>query len=221
MTQRATGRESSARSQQRRDSILKVSADLFAKQGFQKTTVRDIAEYAGVLSGSLYYYFDSKEDIVDALLTRLMEYLWDRYQQVLDSTAPPREKLEAIVRVSLHGIDRYPNEVAIFQKEGPYLSTTDRFSYIAERNEQFRSMLTAVLAEGATRHDFRSDVHVDVVFRLIRDSMWPIVGWYKPGGPLSIDAVVSDYLTVLFDGVADQSFTERPTAAKPVADQTA
>lgn len=204
MTQRTTRRDTSARGHQRRDSILAVSAELFAKHGFQKTTVRDIADSAGVLSGSLYYYFESKEDIADALLARLMEYLWVRYQRVVDSNATPREKLEGIVRVSLEGIDRYPNEVAIFQKEGPYLATTERFRYVAERNDQFHTMLTAILTDGVAQNAFRKDLHVEVVFRLIRDSMWPIVVWYRPGGPLTIDEVVSDYLTVLFTGMAVQ-----------------
>lgn len=204
MTERTSRRDNSARRQQRRDSILAVSAELFAKQGFSKTTVRDIADYAGLLSGSLYYYFSSKEDIADALLSRLMEYLWAQYQQVIDSTATPREKLEGIVRVSLRGIDRYPHEVAIFQNEGPFLAANERFNYVAERNSQFRTMLTAILEEGSKQKQFRSDLHVDVVFRLIRDSMWPIVGWYTPGGSLSIDEVANDYLTVLFNGMADQ-----------------
>jgi TetR/AcrR family transcriptional regulator, cholesterol catabolism regulator len=202
MTQRTPRRDTSARGQQRRDSILEASAELFAKQGFQKTTVRDIADSTGLLSGSLYYYFESKEDIADALLARLLAHLWPRYEKVVDSEVTPREKLAGIVRASLSGIDRYPNEVAIFQKEGPFLATTERFAYIAERNDQFRSMLMAILADGVAQKEFRGDLHVEVVFRLIRDSMWPIVGWYRPGGELTIDDVINDYLTVLFGGMA-------------------
>ena len=202
---RAPKREESARRQQRRASILEVSAKLFATRGFVGTTVRDIADEAGLLSGSLYYYFDSKEDIADELLTRLLDVLWARYEEVVQSSAAPRAKLEAIVRVSLEGIHEFPHEVALFQKEGPYLATLDRFQYIADRNDQFQKMLTAVLEVGVRQHEFRSDIHVDVVFRFIRDSMWPIVGWYRPGGPLSIDEVCSDYLTVLLGGIDVQA----------------
>jgi len=201
MNERAPQREESVRRQVRRTSILEVSAKLFATRGFVGTTVRDIADEAGLLSGSLYYYFDSKEDIADALLSRLLDFLWARYQEVVDSPLAPRAKLEGIVRVSLEGIDHFPHEVALFQKEGPYLAGNERFQYIADRNAEFQKLLTAILEEGVRQGEFRSDVHVDVVFRFIRDSMWPIVGWYRPGGPLSIDEVASDYLIVLLGGI--------------------
>ena len=201
--------EESVRRQKRRASILEVSAKLFATRGFVGTTVRDIADEAGLLSGSLYYYFDSKEDIADALLTRLLDFTWARYAEVVEAPLSPRDKLAGIVRVSLEGIDAFPHEVVLFQKEGPYLAGTGRFQYIDDRNTDFQKMLTAILEEGVRDGEFRSDLHVDVVFRFIRDSMWPIVGWYRPGGPLSIDEVASDYLTVLLGGI-----DERPRGAQ-------
>ncbi len=52
----------------RRDELLGIAATLFAERGFRNTTVRDIADAAGILSGSLYHHFDSKEAMVDELL---------------------------------------------------------------------------------------------------------------------------------------------------------
>ncbi len=66
--QRAT---SSGAASERRDHLVKLAAELFARKGFQATTVREIAEEAGILSGSLYHHFDSKETIVDEVLCHL------------------------------------------------------------------------------------------------------------------------------------------------------
>ena len=52
----------------RREELLAIAAGLFAERGFKNTTVRDIADAAGILSGSLYHHFDSKEAMVDELL---------------------------------------------------------------------------------------------------------------------------------------------------------
>ncbi len=52
----------------RRAELLGIAARLFAERGFKNTTVRDIADAAGILSGSLYHHFDSKESMVDELL---------------------------------------------------------------------------------------------------------------------------------------------------------
>ncbi len=49
---------------ERRDEILAIAAQLFAERGFAATTVREIADAAGILSGSLYHHFDSKASMV-------------------------------------------------------------------------------------------------------------------------------------------------------------
>ena len=52
----------------RRDELLATAGRMFAEQGLRSTTVRDIADAAGILSGSLYHHFDSKESMVDEIL---------------------------------------------------------------------------------------------------------------------------------------------------------
>ena len=58
---------------ERRDEILAIAAELFAERGFAATTVREIADSAGILSGSLYHHFDSKESMVEELLRTFLE----------------------------------------------------------------------------------------------------------------------------------------------------
>lgn len=50
----------------RRDELLELAAAMFAERGLRATTVRDIADSAGILSGSLYHHFSSKEEMVDS-----------------------------------------------------------------------------------------------------------------------------------------------------------
>src|ERR1700754_4336502 len=63
------------RASERRDHLVKLAAELFARKGFQATTVRAIADEAGILSGSLYHHFDSKESIVDDILSAFFNEL--------------------------------------------------------------------------------------------------------------------------------------------------
>ena len=58
---------------ERRDEILAIAAQLFAERGFAATTVREIADAAGILSGSLYHHFDSKESMVDELVHEMLD----------------------------------------------------------------------------------------------------------------------------------------------------
>jgi AcrR family transcriptional regulator len=186
----------------RRDELLAIAGRLFAERGFRNTTVRDIADAAGILSGSLYHHFDSKESIVDELLDTFQQQLFDEYDAILASDRSPRSKLEAIVRASFAAIDEHHSEVAIFQNDAAYLSGFERFGYLVERNERFRRLWTGLLREGVAAGELRADLDVELVYRFLRDTVWVAVNWYRPGGGLSADEVASQYLSILLEGIA-------------------
>ena len=186
----------------RREELLQIAAGLFADKGFKNTTVRDIADASGILSGSLYHHFDSKESMIDEILSTFQAELFGRYDQILGSDDDARTKLERAVRVSFEAIDRHRHEVAIFQNEADYLGTFERFGYLAERNEQSRQVWMRLLTEGVESGALRSDLDVELVYRFIRDTVWVAVRWYRPGGTLTHGDVANQYLTILLDGIA-------------------
>ena len=185
----------------RRAELLQIAAGLFAEKGFRNTTVRDIAEAAGILSGSLYHHFDSKESMVDEILRTFQEELFAAYDAVLASDRDPRAKIEECVRLSFGAIAQHPHEVAIFQNEAAYLGGFDRFAYLAERNEQSRLVWLTLLREGVAAGALRSDLDVELSYRFIRDTVWVAVRWYRPGRKYSHDDIADQYLTILLEGI--------------------
>ena len=186
----------------RRDELLAIAADLFAQRGFKNTTVRDIADAAGILSGSLYHHFDSKESMVDEILSSFQTELFKKYDEIVGSDLDARAKVEAVVRVSFEAIDQHHAEVAIFQNDSGYLMEFERFGYLREHNTRFREMCLALLHGGVEAGILRPDVDAELVFRFIRDTVWVAVRWYRPGGELSADEVADQYLSILLDGIA-------------------
>lgn len=186
----------------RRDELLAIAATLFAERGFRNTTVRDIADAAGILSGSLYHHFDSKEAMVDELLDSFQSELFATYDDIVTSDRTPREKLDAVVRTSFAAIDQHHSEVAIFQNDAAYLAGFDRFAYLVERNTRFETLWIGVLREGVRAGELREDLDVDLVYRFLRDTVWVAVNWYRPGGALSADQVADQYLTILLEGIS-------------------
>jgi AcrR family transcriptional regulator len=185
----------------RRDELLTVAADLFATKGYRNTTVRDIADAAGILSGSLYHHFESKEQMVDEILRTFQDDLFGQYDEILASDATPVAKLEQAIRVSFDAIDRHHSEVAIFQNDSAHLSTLDGFEYVAERHAQSRDFWIRLLRAGVEVGDLRGDLDVEVVYRFIRDGLWFSVNWYRPGGDLSARAVADQFTAVLLRGM--------------------
>ena len=186
---------------QRRQELLDLSARLFAERGYGATTVRDIADEAGILSGSLYHHFPSKEAMVDEILSSFLDELFTNYRTIMAQDLGARQKLEAVVVESFAGIDRHHHAVAIFQNEAKHLAQSQRFAYLGERNREFRALWQQILGEGVRTGAFRP-LDIDLVYRFIRDTVWVAVSWYRPGGRMSAQHVAAQYLDILLDGIA-------------------
>ncbi|MBB1018217.1 MULTISPECIES: TetR/AcrR family transcriptional regulator [Dietzia] len=186
----------------RREELLSIAAGLFAERGLRATTVRDIADAAGILSGSLYHHFSSKEAIVDEILRGFLDALFGEYRRIVEAGLGPRETLEQLVRASFEAIHRNRDEVAIYQDELKHLRGNPRFDYLRERNTEFREMWTDVLTRGMESGDFRGDLDVRLTYRFLRDTVWVAVRWYRPDDENDHAAIADQYLNIVLDGLA-------------------
>ncbi|MFL6023233.1 MAG: TetR family transcriptional regulator, partial [Marmoricola sp.] len=128
--------------------------------------------------------------------------LWKSYDAIEASDQTPRAKLEAVVRASFEAIGEHRNEVAIFQTDGLYLATFERFGYLIERNRKFRTLWTGLLEAGVASGELRADLDVALVYRFLRDTVWVAVRWYRPGGALTPADVADQYLAILLEGIS-------------------
>ncbi|MFE7415836.1 TetR/AcrR family transcriptional regulator [Rhodococcus sp. NPDC057529] len=186
----------------RRAELLDIAATLFAERGLRATTVRDIADAAGILSGSLYHHFDSKESMVDEILRGFLDDLFGKYREIVASGLDSRATLEALVTTSYEAIDASHAAVAIYQDEVKHLVANERFTYLSELNTEFRDLWMGVLEAGVKDGSFRADIDVELAFRFLRDTAWVAVRWYRPGGSVTVDTVAKQYLSIVLDGLA-------------------
>jgi AcrR family transcriptional regulator len=93
------------KSDETRARILSAAIDLFRRNGFAQTTMRDIAAEAGVALGGAYYYFASKEAIVLAFYDQAQQDLDPLLEQALDSTKDLAKRLHALLDVKLRYFD--------------------------------------------------------------------------------------------------------------------
>jgi AcrR family transcriptional regulator len=193
----------------RRDELLELAATMFADRGLRATTVRDIADSAGILSGSLYHHFSSKEEMIDELLRGFLDWLFTRYQEIVETETSPLERLKGLFMASFEAIADRHAQVVIYQDEAKRLSSQPRFAYVEERNREQRKMWVEVLNEGIAEGYFRPDIDVDLIYRFIRDTTWVSVRWYQPGGPLTAEEVGRQYLAIVLGGItADERLRE-------------
>ncbi|MFG7942709.1 TetR/AcrR family transcriptional regulator [Streptomyces cacaoi] len=186
----------------RRAELLATAAEVFAEQGYNATTVREIADAAGLLAGSLYYHFDSKESMLDEILATFLGELWARYEAVLAAGLGPRATLEALVTESFREIDRHRAAVAIYQKESKYLAVQPRFGYLDDSRSRFETAWLSTLERGVATGAFRADLDVRLTYRFVRDTVWVAASWYRPGGRHSPEEIARQYLSMVLEGIA-------------------
>jgi TetR/AcrR family transcriptional regulator, cholesterol catabolism regulator len=208
-TKRANGRASAGREARprrgeavRQAELLAIAADLFADRGYVATTVRDIADEAGILSGSLYHHFDSKESMIDEILSTFIDQTLASYESVIAEGKGPKETFEGLVRTSLESMVDSRAAILIYQNEARFLAAQPRFSYLSAAHRKFEKIWTDVLKKGVKSGEFRDSIDPKLVYRLVRDTVWTAPRWYRPGGSLKPERIIDQYLAVLVDGVA-------------------
>ncbi|MED1785470.1 TetR/AcrR family transcriptional regulator [Brevibacillus fortis] len=91
----------------RRAEILEAAGELFRNQGYVHTTVDAIIQKVGVAKGTFYYYFKSKEEILEAFVQSMVDTLCEQYKKIADDpTLSVMEKVRQMLRSQSHGIDK-------------------------------------------------------------------------------------------------------------------
>ncbi|QHC24054.1 TetR/AcrR family transcriptional regulator [Streptomyces sp. GS7] len=189
--------------EERRRELLATAAEVFAAHGYDATTVRQIADAAGMLAGSLYYHFDSKESMLDEILSTFLDELRAGYEAVLAARLGPRETVEALVTESFREIDRHRAAVAIYQKEARHLAAQQpRFGCLADARDKFAGAWLGTLERGVAAGVFRADLDIRLTYRFVRDTVWVAASWYRPGAQHSPEEIARQYLTTVLDGIA-------------------
>ncbi len=202
---REPGRRGPGAGSRRRAELLAIAADLFATRGFVATTVREIAEEAGILSGSLYHHFDSKESMVDEILRAFLDAQREAFDRIVTEHDDPRTTLTELVRQSFDALHRHRAAVAILQNEGRYLAQFGRFAYVGRTINDFERTWVRVLRDGQQAGLFRQDLNVKLAHRFVRDSVAASVQWYNPRGRLSLQSVADQYIRIFCDGIVTPS----------------
>jgi AcrR family transcriptional regulator len=198
---RRRAKGSTALASERRDHLVRLAAELFAKKGFQATTVREIADEAGILSGSLYHHFDSKESIVDEVLATFFNELMTANRTAVAAGGGPREVLTALVRIAFGTLERHRAAVTVVQNDWNYLSSLPRFGYLAKAEDEAESIWVEQIRRGQQTGLFRGDVDPGLTYRMIRDTIWVAIRWFRPGERFNTEDMSEHYLKILFDGI--------------------
>ena len=199
----STARSAGDNNSERRAQLLSIAAKLIASRGYSATTVRDIADQAGILSGSLYHHFSSKEAILEEILRSFMGGLLDEFLAIEAAGSGPGQVLDSFIVHAFETIGTQHDAVGIYQNEASYLAKLPGFEFVAEISARIEQVFLTPLRQGQAEGAFRPGLDASVIYRFIRDAVWSTVRWYRPRDDNSIEQIRDDYLQFLHHGLLE------------------
>ena len=137
--------------------IIEAATKVFAKNGFYQSKIAQIAKEAGVADGTIYIYFENKDDILISLFEEQMKAVLDNMALQITKIDDPAERLEIFASTHLDLIEKNKDMAEIIQVE---LRQSGKFmkEYKNERFMEYLDIIGDIISEGQKRGLFRKDV---------------------------------------------------------------
>jgi AcrR family transcriptional regulator len=181
-----------------KERLLRVATRLFARHGFEGTSVQDIVDAAGVTKGAMYHYYDSKDDLLYEVYQKLLTMQTSQLEAIAAGPGTPEERLRAaavdVVRTSLDNLD----DMIVFFRS-LHMLPADKQAQVRAERRNYQEKFRALVDEGVAAGTFRSDVPSDIVVHYFLSVVNQLGSWYHPEGSLS-PGQVGDLFTELFIG---------------------
>lgn len=181
------------------EEILKAAAELFYEKGYHATTMQDVADRVGMLKGSLYYYIDSKEDLLYITLDQVIKKGDDLFLQRVASAPDPVEKLRRAIEAEIEYVIRDQVTVGLFLHEFDTLSEQRRRRILA-RMRRFQNRYIEIIREGQAAGVFRDLDPRLAVYGILGMCNW-VYRWYRPDLGFTLQEITSVFTNLVMKGI--------------------
>ncbi len=171
----------------RREAIVERAAELFARHGFQATSVSSLAASCKTSKSLFYHYYPSKEDVLYAVMASHVDQLVADVEAVSAGGPPPQQQLSDLVHAFMRHYRGAAARQTVLLNELGSLPDDKRAAIVAKQRwivDAVRDMLVA-LTPGLAGDLPRARVEAMLLFGMLN---WTHT-WFDPAGPLSTDAV--------------------------------
>jgi AcrR family transcriptional regulator len=194
----------------RRELVLDVAAKLFTQNGYNATSIGDIAAGSGIAKPTLYHYFSSKTEILHEILSDYIESLITMAEQPdRAELAPPHALLQLMTDI-IGTITTHRGQLQNFYENMDLLPAEEQRA-VKVRRDHYSALFEEMLLEGQRQQAFAFD---DV--RITRLGIFGMCSWtyqwYRPGGELGTDEVAFQLWRLVMNGIGPRA---EPAAAPP------
>ena len=208
-------KQETRRRQKRREEIYESAIAIFNEKGYTRTSVQEIAETIGVLKGSLYYYIDSKEDLLVGIFDQTDREFLELIDQAFELDVSDVERLHSFARAwclwYLENIER----ARIYVNDWTHLAEARR-NHVAEMRKEYGRKVQGLIDRAVKELGVEPVVDPRHARLYIFSAVNGLPMWYRRSGAASAEQIAEDYAqlivgTVLSAGGALKTHLGNPT----------
>jgi TetR/AcrR family transcriptional regulator, cholesterol catabolism regulator len=184
--------------EEKRTKIRETAAKLFAEKGFENTTTRDIAMAAGINNASLYYYFDSKEQLLYQILEEVIRTGLQRIAEIEQSPRPLKEKLALTLRIHTTAAVDF-DKMKLLVHDQRSLSPGHR-KELNQKQSEYVCRLIAILQQLQDQGEML-DIDLTVCAYAFFGMVSWAYRWYRPDGKVKLEELSEIFYTIFTQGI--------------------
>jgi AcrR family transcriptional regulator len=184
--------------------VLSNAARLFREKGFERTSLKEIAEACNMLPGSLYYRYNSKEALLVELMRRGIDLVTAEVESAYASSDDPVERLRLCINAHLRTLLVDSDAVYVLLFEWRALGPEAR-EEIIELRDQYESLWAGILETMIAQGVVRKNVDGRLLRLIGLGALNWVATWFDPNGAHSLDAIGDLIWQIAMEGVINKS----------------
>lgn len=185
----------------RRRQIIETATSLFSSRGYHATRMQDIAEALDMQAGSLYYYFESKEALLTAIVEASVDVAVERLRVVLDEVTDPVERIRRGIEGHLTVFDDHADLFSIFNSEKLDSISEELAGKVNALGRDYEDLWVQIIREGMQEGLLRSDLDPWIAMKAVVGLCNSTLLWFTPGGTMSSHEIAQRFADVAIGGL--------------------
>ena len=185
------------------EKVLDAAVELFSSNGYNATSIRDIAARVGMTISNIYYYYGSKEGLLIAILERVSRRIVEGLSEIVKSDVGPLERFKLLLKAHFNllvNIGRKEANVLFLEEENV---SRFRKPFQIELMNIYRKELELLQSLGYAK---QGNITI-LAFNIFGVINWHL-RWYKPGGKMTLDEIADEMVDFVLHGMSGPSRAE-------------
>ena len=185
----------------KRSQIVKVATKHFAERGYGSTRMEDIAAELEMKAGSLYYYFDSKEAILAAIVEENVETAVVSLREIVESEGSVVARIRLAIEAHLLLFDAQPDLYSLFNFERIETISPDLGKAVDDLGRAYEELWVELIAEGVRNGELRVELDPWLTMKTVVGVCNSTLFWFSPAGDLGVDEMSDSISSLVLSGL--------------------